>query len=129
MEYSEVEFMLSEMNNWDQGHYIAGTEASINHWRDVCTNLEGWDAERVNAFNAERDAYIAALPPASKSTVMAQKYLSFYDQAYQAWFEHSRTGEPKFLLNPGEQTSVDLVDGKTPIYFEPLITIPHSPGV
>ena len=127
MEYAEVEFMLSEMNNWDQGHYIAGTEASINHWRDVCTNLEGWDAERVTAFNAERDAYIAALPPASKSTVMAQKYLSFYDQAYQAWFEHSRTGEPKFLLNPGEQTSVDLVDGTTPIYFEPLITITTLP--
>ena len=58
---------------------------------------------------------------------MAQKYLSFYDQAYQAWFEHSRTGEPKFLLNPGEQTSVDLVDGTTPIYFEPLITITTLP--
>lgn len=122
MEYSEVEFMLSELNNWDQTHYMDGVKASIDYWRDKCTNLEGWDADRVAEFNAERDAYLAALPPAGKETVMTQKYLSFYDQAYQAWFEYNRTGEPRFLLKPGEQTHV-AADG-SPIMFNTLLTYP-----
>jgi hypothetical protein len=124
MEYSEVEFMLSEVNNWDETHYKAGVKASIDHWRDVCTDLEGWDADQVTAFNAERDAYLAALPPAGKETVMTQKYLSFYDQAYQAWFEYNRTGEPRFLLKPGEKTHGTIA---SPILFVPLITISTIP--
>jgi hypothetical protein len=126
MEYAEVEFMLSELNNWDQAHYLAGVQASIDHWRDVSATLEGWTADQVNAFNVERDAYLADVPAASKETVMTQKYLAFYDQAYQAWAEYRRTGEPRYLLKPGEQTSVDLVDG-SPIYFQPLITITTIP--
>jgi hypothetical protein len=126
MEYAEVEFMLSELNSWDQTHYVAGIQASIDHWRDVCTDLEGWDADMVTAFNLERDAYLAAVPAASKETVMTQKYLSFYNQAYQAWAEYRRTGEPRFLLKPGEQTSVD--GSGNPIYFEPLINITTIPN-
>jgi hypothetical protein len=125
MEYAEVEFMLSELNNWDQGHYKAGIEASINHWRDVCINLEGWSATAVTDFNTQRDAYLAAVPAANKETVMTQKYLAFFDQAYQAWFEYNRTGEPRFLLKPGEKTSV-ASDG-TPILFIPLVTVTNLP--
>jgi len=125
MEYAEVEFMLSELNNWDQAHYMAGIEASINHWRDVCTELEGWDADMVTAFNAERDAYLAEVPAAGKETVMTQKYLAFFDQAYQSWFEYNRTGEPRYLLKPGEHTSV-ASDGSF-IDFLPLITITTIP--
>jgi hypothetical protein len=127
MEYAEVEFMLSELNNWDQTHYVNGVTASIKNWRNICVALEGWDETRIADFNAATDAYLAALPPANKETVMTQKYLAFYDQAYQAWFEHSRTGEPRFLLKPGEQTSVDLTDGTTPIYFVPLVSITTIP--
>jgi hypothetical protein len=125
MEWAEVEFMLSELYNWDQEHYMHGIEASINHWRDVCTELEGWDADKVAAFNAERDLYLSFVPAANKENVMTQKYLAFYNQAYQAWFEYNRTGEPQYLLKPGEQTSV-ANDG-SPIYFVPLITITTIP--
>ncbi|MCX6279785.1 MAG: SusD/RagB family nutrient-binding outer membrane lipoprotein, partial [Bacteroidetes bacterium] len=66
------------------------------------------------------DAFISALPAAGKVTVLTQKYLAFYNQAYQAWAEYRRTGEPGFLLKPGEQTSVGT-DG-TPIMFIPLLS-------
>ncbi len=126
MEYAEVEFMLSELGNWDQTHYLAGIKASIDHWKEVCIDLEGWSADMVTTFNAERDAYLAAVPAASKERVMTQKYLAFYNQGYQSWAEYRRTGEPSYLLKPGEQTSV-ASDG-SPIYFLPLITISTIPN-
>jgi len=125
MEYAEVEFMLSELNNWDQDHYISGVTASINYWRDLCTKFEGRDAAWVADFNTQRDAFIAVLPPANKETVMTQKYLAFFNQAYQAWAEYRRTGEPRMLLKPGEVTNVDA-DGN-PVYFTPLINTTTIP--
>jgi hypothetical protein len=125
MEYAEVEFMLSELNNWDQAHYEAGIRASMEHWLEVSVDLEGRDGEWAANYQLMMDEYFAALPPASKETVLTQKYLAFYDQAYQAWFEYNRTGEPRYLLKPGEQTSV--TNDNAPIYFTPLITITHIP--
>ena len=122
MEYAEVEFMLSEMNNWNQTNYINGVTASIDHWRDISVKLEGRDAAWVSDFNAQRDAYIDSLPIADKITVMTQKYLAFYNQAYQAWAEYRRTGEPGFLLKPGE-ISHQLADS-TIILFTPLLSYP-----
>ncbi len=125
MEFAEVKFMLSELKGFSQAEYIEGTRASAYHWRDVCTVLEGWDATRVNEFNVEVETYLAALPPADKTTVLAQKYLALYNQGYQAWAEYRRTGEPAFLLLPGEITHT-TADG-TPIIFNPLISITTIP--
>ncbi len=125
MEYAEVEFMLSELNNWDQTHYANGVRASIEYWRDLCIRLEGWDATKVADFNTAMEDYLAALPPANKTTVLTHKYLAFFNQAYQAWFEYNRTGEPGFLLQPGEHSSTDA-DGNF-IDFIPLITISTLP--
>jgi len=125
MEYAEVKFMLSELREWNQDDYLAGARASIEHWRNVCVSLEGWTTDDVNAFNTDMEAYLAALPAANKQTVMAQKYLAFYHQGYQAWFEYNRTGEPFFLLKPGEIAN-RTTDG-TDVIFEPLVTIDHVP--
>jgi len=125
MEYAEVEFMLSELNNWDQTHYVNGVRASIEHWRDLCIRLEQWDAAMASDFNVAMEAYIAALPAANKETVLTHKYLAFFDQAYQAWFEYNRTGEPSFLLQPGEHSSVDA-NGNF-IDFIPLVTLSTLP--
>jgi hypothetical protein len=120
MEYSEVEFMLSEMNNWDQAHYLAGVTASIEYWRDLSVKFEGRDAAWVSDLNAAKDAFVEALPPAGKETVLTQKYLSFFNQAYQAWAEYRRTGEPRMLIKPEEITSV-ATDGSN-ILFHSLVT-------
>lgn len=125
MEYAEVEFMLSELLNWDQTHYMAGIKASIDYWKTICADLEGWTDEEVLALNVERDAYLAAVPAANKQTVLAQKYIAFYNQGYQAWAEYRRTGEPYFLVKPGEHTSV-ASDGSY-IDFIPLVDISTIP--
>lgn len=125
MEYAEVEFMLSELNNWDQAHYEAGILASMEHWRDISIELEGRSAAWSDNYNTMINNYFAALPPASKETVMAQKWIAFFNQGYQAWAEYRRTGEPGWLLQPGEIAMIGT-DGN-PIIFNPLVNITTIP--
>jgi hypothetical protein len=120
MEYAEVEFMLSELNNWDQTHYVKGVTASIDYWRDLSTKFEGRDAAWVSKFNAQKDTFLLALPAANEECVLTQKYLAFFNQGYQAWAEYRRTLQPKMLILPGENTSVNA-DGSM-ITFIPLVT-------
>jgi hypothetical protein len=83
MEYSEVEFILSELNTWDQAHYEAGVEASLEKW--------GVPAGDITTF-------IASLPAANQETVITQKYIALYMQAHTAWVEYRRTGYPATLI-------------------------------
>lgn len=87
MEYAEVCFILSELNNWDQTWYEAGVRASMERW--------GVAAEDI-------DAYMATLPPATEETVMMQKYIALYMQPMEAWSEYRRTGYPNTLVRPNE---------------------------
>lgn len=87
MEYSEVAFILSELNNWDQDWYEKGVRASMEKW---------------GVAQADIDAYIANLPPASEETVMTQKYLALYMQPMEAWSEYRRAGYPNTLIKPNE---------------------------
>ena len=79
----------------------------------------------VADYNAAKDAFLAALPAADQERVLTQKYLAFFNQAYQAWAEYRRTLQPKMLVLPGEITSVDA-DGN-PILFTPLVPITTIP--
>ncbi|MGQ1891909.1 SusD/RagB family nutrient-binding outer membrane lipoprotein [Thermophagus sp. OGC60D27] len=91
MEYSEVCFILSELNGWDQTLYEEGVRASMSKW-----DVESLDIED----------YVNALPPASEETVMTQKYIALYMQPYEAWSEIRRTGYPTTLIKPGETYTV-----------------------
>jgi hypothetical protein len=88
MEYSEVCFILSELNGWDQAWYEKGVRASMEKW---------------GVADAQVDAYIAALPPADEENVMNQKYIALYMQPMEAWSEYRRTGYPKHWIKPGEK--------------------------
>jgi len=118
MDYAEVEFILSEVNNFEQTHYINGVRASIEYWRDMAVDFESWSTAKINDFNVQLEEYIAALPPANMENVMTQKYIAFYMQGYQAWSEYRRLGFPTMLIKPGEVTHV-LADG-TLVYFNSL---------
>ena len=89
MEYSEVAFILSEINNWNQADYIKGVRANM---------------ERQNIDAAAIDKYVAALPAANQKNVMTQKYITLFFNPDEAWTEFRRTGYPDsdILLMPGE---------------------------
>lgn len=87
MEYSEICFILSELNGWDQTWYEKGVEASMKKW--------GVDGTEIIT-------YMNNLPAASDENVMTQKYIALYMQPYEAWSEYRRTGFPKTFVKPGE---------------------------
>lgn len=103
MDYAEVCFILSEVNNWNQEWYEKGVRASMEDW--------GVDGAAI-------DAFVADMPAASEATVLTQKYVALYPQGEQGWAEYRRSGYPMMLLQPGEQTHVDS-EGNA-VFFNPL---------
>ncbi|WKK57029.1 SusD/RagB family nutrient-binding outer membrane lipoprotein [Sphingobacterium sp. BN32] len=89
MEYAEVAFILSEMNNWSHTDYIKGVKANL---------------DRLGVSAAASANYIAKLPPANQRNVMTQKYIALFFNPDEAWNEYRRTGYPdtEILLMPGE---------------------------
>lgn len=86
MDYSEVCFILSEVNSWDQFWYKAGITSSMQYWGVSASDIA---------------SYIAAVPAANEENVLTQKYIALYGQGIQAWAEYRRTGYPKTLVHPG----------------------------
>lgn len=102
MEYSEVLFLLSEVNGWDDNYYRQGVRASMQKW--------GVATSDINTF-------VTNLPVANKANVLNQKYIALFMQPQEAYAEIRRTGYPVFLLKPGQ--SYSLASGGT-YTFTPL---------
>ena len=111
MEYAEVEFILSEMNGWNQSHYEAGVRASMERW---------------GVTDSEINSFVSSLPAANEENVITQKYVALFMQSQEAWSEYRRTGYPDtdILLLPGE-TGIE-VNGDSYV-FTPLEDISHIP--
>lgn len=109
MEYSEVCFILSEVNSWDQTWYEAGVTASMEKWGVAAADIT---------------AYIATLPPADEENVLNQKYIALYMQPMEAWSEYRRTGYPTHLIKPGETYNytwqIAGVDTTASFTFDPI---------
>ncbi|MEK6492973.1 SusD/RagB family nutrient-binding outer membrane lipoprotein [Myroides odoratimimus] len=114
MEYSEVEFILSEVNKWNDTNYKNGIRASMLSW--------GIDQTEI-------DKYLKSVPAANEENVMTQKYIALYMQPYEAWSEYRRTKFPKTFLLPGETR--DLVapgpNGETQYTFVPKVDLKDLP--
>ncbi len=104
MEYAEVEFILSEINDWDQTHYENGVRASMERW--------GVETDDINS-------YMSTLPMVNMENVFNQKYIALYMQPHEAWTEYRRTGYPDFILKPGD-TGL-LTDGVSTYTFNALV--------
>lgn len=107
MEYAEVCFLLSEVNNWDRTHYENGVKASMERW--------GIDSAKITSF-------VASLPTPTEENVITQKYIALYMQPHEAWSEYRRTGFPNTLLLPGQADNYNVpYEGKSTYTFTPLV--------
>ncbi len=121
MEYSEVCFIRSELENWNQDWYQRGVEASMRKWK-----VEGADIA----------AYLGQLPAANEENVMTQKYLALYMQPYEAWSDIRRTGYPTTLITPGETYDVTtqfykggvLTDTLQTFFYDPIVPLTKAPA-
>lgn len=107
MEYSEVEFILSEVNNWSKENYEKGVRANM---------------ERLGVPAAGINTFVLGLPPANQKNVLTQKYVTLMYNPDEAWNEYRRTGYPdkEILLLPGESAERPH-DGST-YTFTPLMS-------
>ncbi|MBP3943794.1 SusD/RagB family nutrient-binding outer membrane lipoprotein [Sphingobacteriaceae bacterium WQ 2009] len=113
LEFSEVQFLISEHNNWDESAYRNGVKASLEKW---------------NVAAADVEKYLNVLPKANKEQVLTQKYLALYTQGIESWSEIRRTGYPLFLVKKGDIVWNRITDKGTVAYrFEPIFgtTIPN----
>lgn len=122
MEYSEVCFILSELNNWDQTWYERGIRAS----------MEKWGADPIAVEN-----YMASIPAASEENVMTQKYIALYMNAYEAWSELRRTGYPTTLIKQDDTYDYNFryldaddnwVDETMTFTYSTIVDLPVGPS-
>ena len=108
MEYSEVCFLLSEANGWDNTWYKKGVEASMKKW--------GVDDAKITSF-------LATIPAANEENVLTQKYIALYMNPNEAWAEYRRTGYPHTLIKVNEETDLNIPTeaGQTKYRFDPLV--------
>ncbi|MCT4011028.1 SusD/RagB family nutrient-binding outer membrane lipoprotein [Elizabethkingia anophelis] len=108
MEYSEVQFLLSEANGWSQINYINGVKASMERW---------------GVPSADITTYVNSLPAANQENVITQKYIALFMQPFEAWAEYRRTGFPKTLLLPGQTADLNVptTTGQSTYTFTSLI--------
>ena len=95
IEYSEIEFIRSEFEGWDQTHYTNGVQASLEKW---------------GVSTADASTYVGSLPAATEETVLTQKYISLYMDGLEGWTEYRRTGFPKTLTVPGDTYEYESED-------------------
>jgi hypothetical protein len=108
IEYSEVCFLLSEANGWDNNWYKKGVEASMEKW--------GVDT-------AKRTSFLSTLAAANEENVLTQKYIALYMNPNEAWAEYRRTGYPHTLIKVGEETDLNIPTeaGQTKYVFKSLV--------
>ena len=105
MEYAEVEFILAELNDWDNAHYKAGVRANMQRWNEVDeeTDISG----EIDDYVDNQLPDISGLPDEErKEHVLTQKYIALYMQANTAFTEYRRTGYPQTLVMPGDEYGV-----------------------
>lgn len=108
MEYSEVCFLLSEANGWDNTWYKKGVEASMKKW--------GVNSTKITNF-------LNTIPAANEANVLTQKYIALYMNPNESWAEYRRTGYPHTLIKVGEETDLNIPteSGETKYKFESLV--------
>lgn len=106
LEYAEVEFLISEYNNWSQANYVNGVRASLEKW---------------GVASADINAYVSQLPPANERNVLNQKYIALFTQFLEAWSDYRRTGYPDFLIKKDDVIFSGVIEGQPVTYtFSPL---------
>lgn len=108
MEYSEVCFLLSEANGWDDTWYKKGVEASMKKWGVADTKITN---------------FLNTIPAANQENVLTQKYIALYMNPNEAWAEYRRTGYPHTLIKVNEETDLNIPTeaGQTKYRFESLV--------
>jgi hypothetical protein len=107
MDYSEVEFFLSEAvergfitTGTAEEHYNKAVTASITYW--------GSTAAEAAAYLAQPGVAYASAPGDWKLKIGTQKWFALYNRGYESWVEWRRLDAPKLLPPTGGNAPAGL---------------------
>jgi hypothetical protein len=119
MTYAELQFSLAEareMNMITTGdaatYYNNGIKANFEYWGDIVTPNYGIDVTMPANYLSQAQVVYDGPQTQKLAKIALQKWIAYYFNGLEAWFDWKRTGMPEIVPGPS-----NLNGGKVPVRF------------
>jgi hypothetical protein len=119
MTYAELQFSLAEarekglITTGDAAtYYNNGITANFAYWKSIVPAAYGIDVTMPAAYLTQATVVYSGTPAEKLAKIALQKWVAYYFNGLEAWFDWRRTGMPEIL-----PLSSNLNGGKVPVRF------------
>ncbi|PSL35761.1 SusD/RagB family nutrient-binding outer membrane lipoprotein [Chitinophaga ginsengisoli] len=119
MTYAELEFTLAEarernmITTGDAATYYAnGITANFNYWKSIVPAQYGIDVTMPANYLTQATVAYTGAQAEKLAKIALQKWIAYYFNGLEAWFDWKRTGMPAIVPGPS-----NLNDNKVPVRF------------
>lgn len=119
MTYAELQFTLAEARERDMitvgdaaTYYANGINANFSYWKHIVPPQYGLDIDMPAGYLTQPGVAYTGTQEEKLSKIALQKWIAYYFNGLEAWFDWKRTGKPEIV--PGQH---NLNDGKVPVRF------------
>ena len=105
-DHSAVEFLLAEAA--ERG-IATPSSANVHYDNAIRASFDYWGAANVDDYLAQPNVNYHTAPGDWKQKIGLQKWVSLFDQGFEAWTEYRRRDHPSFLqIAPNAESTVVL---------------------
>lgn len=119
MNYSELQFILAEAREkgWittgtAEGYYMKGIQSNFDYWKSVVPTSYGIDVTPDPSYFTQAAVAYTGTSAEKLAKIALQKWVAFYFNGLEAWFDWRRTGMPE--IKPGPD---NLNQNRVPVRF------------
>lgn len=119
MTYAELQFTLAEarernmITTGDAATYYAnGITANFNYWKSIVPSQYGIDVTMPANYLTQAAVAYTGSQAEKLAKIALQKWIAYYFNGLEAWFDWRRTGMPEIVPGPS-----NLNNGKVPVRF------------
>ncbi|WP_353719663.1 SusD/RagB family nutrient-binding outer membrane lipoprotein [Dyadobacter sp. 676] len=119
MNYSELQFILAEAREkgWistgtAQEYYMKGVQSNFDYWRSVVPSSYGINVTPDPSYFTQPAVAYTGTTDEKLAKIALQKWVAFYFNGLEAWFDWRRTGMPE--IKPGPD---NLNQNRVPVRF------------
>jgi hypothetical protein len=119
MTYAELEFSLAEAtemglitNETAETYYTNGVTANFDYWKAIVPAGYGIDVSMPAGYLTQAGVVYSGDKSERLAKIALQKWIAYYFNGLEAWFDWRRTGMPEIVPGPS-----NLNDGKVPVRF------------
>jgi hypothetical protein len=119
MNYSELQFILAEAREKGlittgtaEDYYMKGVKSNFDYWKAVVPSSYGINVTPEASYYTQDAVAYTGTSAEKLSKIALQKWVAFYFNGLEAWFDWRRTGLPE--IKPGPD---NLNQGRVPVRF------------